>query len=253
MFRRLLHRARSAPATWVHRLPSQCAVCHSWPSQPLCEACIARFAQPVARCQTCAIALPPLPSPPALHTDARQCGRCLREPPPLRACLAAVSYGYPWAQVLAQFKFQARPGWAHGLATLMRSTPWVDPALDQADWVVPLPLSPERLRNRGFNQSLQLARALAPARAHAGLLLRVRDTPAQHALPRAQRLANVRGAFAAEPLAAALLRDARVVLVDDIMTTGATLFAAALALRDAGAAQVTGLVVARTEAPAPSG
>lgn len=253
MFHHLLHRARHAPAEWIRRLPSQCAVCHAWPSQPLCEACIARFAQPLPRCRTCAIALAPLPSEPVRSADRRQCGRCLREPPPLQACLAAVSYGYPWAQVLAQFKFRARPGWAHGLATLLHSTPWVDPALEQADWVVPLPLSPTRLRERGFNQSLQLARALAPARARSDLLLRVRDTPAQHALPRAQRLANVRGAFAAEPLATQQVQGAHIVVVDDIMTTGATLFAAARALRDAGAAQVTGLVVARTEASAPAG
>ncbi len=253
MFLRLLHRARSAPAAWPGRLPGQCAVCHSWPSQPLCEACIARFAQPVPRCSTCAIALAPTPSEPAISTDTRQCGRCLLEPPPLHACRAAVSYGYPWAQVLAQFKFQAQPGWAHSLATLLRSTPWVDPALEQADWVVPMPLSGERLRSRGFNQSLQLTRALAPARTRADVLLRLRDTPTQHALPRAERLRNVQGAFAVDPLVAAQVRDARVVLVDDIMTTGATLFAAARALRDAGAAQVTGVVVARTEAPAPPG
>ena len=113
-----------------------------------------------------------------------------------------------------------------------------------------MPLAPARLRERGFNQSLELARRLAPDKTDPGLLLRVRDTPAQHGLARAQRLLNLQGAFAVEPLRAASLRGRRVVLVDDIMTSGASLFAAAQVLRAAGAAHLTGLVLARTEAPA---
>lgn len=225
------------------RLPSQCAVCRAWPAEPLCNGCVTRFAQPVPRCRTCAIALPAR----AAVGDTPQCGRCITEPPPLDACLAAVRYGYPWADVLTQFKFQGQPGWAASLATLVRSTPWVEPALDAADAVVPLPLSPQRLRARGFNQSLLLAGALSPAKTDAHLLLRLTDTPPQHALPRAERLRNLRGAFAVEPLRAAELAGKRVVLVDDVMTTGATLFTAAAALKVAGAAHVTGLVLARTE------
>jgi len=219
------------------RLPARCTVCHAWPSQVVCNACVARFAQPVPRCATCALPVP---------AGVQQCGACLKEPPPLDACLAAVAYDWPWADCVTQFKFGAQPGWAGALATVMRSTPWVEPALEQADLVVPMPLARERLAERGYNQALLLARHLAPDKTDATLLLRTRHTAAQSALTRAERLRNVQGAFAVEPLRAHELRGRRVVLVDDVMTTGASLRAAASALRLAGAAHITALVFART-------
>jgi predicted amidophosphoribosyltransferase len=93
-----------------------------------------------------------------------------------------------------------------------------------------------------------LARQLSPHKADAHLLLRTRDTPSQRTLPRAERLANLVGAFAVEPLRAAQLRGKKVVLIDDVMTSGASLHTAARVLREAGAAQVSALVLARTEA-----
>ena len=167
-------------------------------------------------------------------------------PPPLARCVAAVDYGYPWANALSDFKFRSDPGWASTLALLLRSTPWAEPVLDGADLVLPLPLSRQRLRQRGFNQALLLARQLAPDKTDATLLLRLRDTPAQSSLARAQRLENLHGAFAIEPLRAHRVSGQRVVLIDDVMTTGATLHAAAGVLHRAGAAQVSALVVART-------
>ncbi|MGE0497709.1 MAG: ComF family protein [Ramlibacter sp.] len=231
MFRALIARAEAA-------IPGQCAVCQAWPSRPLCESCVARFAQPVPRCATCAE-----PVAAGLH----RCGPCVAAPPPLDACLAAVAYAYPWSHCIADFKFRGQAGWARAFATLLRSTPWAEPALETSDLVLPMPLSRERLRERGFNQALLLARRLAPAKTDATLLLRVRDTPPQRALDRAARQRNVRDAFAVEPLRAAQLRDRRVVLVDDVMTSGASLHAAARALRGAGAAHVTALVLARTD------
>ncbi|MGA8393023.1 MAG: phosphoribosyltransferase family protein, partial [Burkholderiaceae bacterium] len=88
---------------------------------------------------------------------------------------------------------------------------------------------------------------LAPGQTDASLLLRTRHTPAQSALNRSERLRNVQGAFAVEPLRAHELQGQRVVLVDDVMTSGASLHAAALTVRQAGAAHVTALVFARTE------
>ena len=126
--------------------------------------------------------------------------------------------------------------------------------LDAQDWLLPLPLSAERLQTRGFNQAWELASALARqsstrARADTRLLLRLKHTRAQSQLGREARLANVRGAFQVDPLRSGELAGRRVVLVDDVMTSGASLFAAAQALRDAGAAHITALVLART-APA---
>jgi ComF family protein len=219
-------------------LPGQCAVCHAWPAQPLCEACVARFAQPQPRCRRCAI-------PVAAGID--QCGRCLGAPPPLHACHAAVSYEFPWSALIANYKFNGQAGWVRGFATLMRSAPWVEPALEEADVVVPMPLSAQRLAERGFNQALLLARALAAHKTDARLLLRVRHTKSQAALDRKERLGNVKGAFAVDPLRAPQLRGKHVAVVDDVMTSGASLFTAAEALRQAGATRVTALVLARTD------
>lgn len=220
-------------------LPSRCAICQSWPQSPLCEACISRFAQPQPRCPCCAL---PLPQP------ARRCGACLKTPPPLDLCLTATAYAWPWVDLIARYKFQQEPGWAEPLATLMLSTPLAEDALDEADWVLPIPLSVQRLAERGYNQSWLLARQLSPQKADARLLLRTRDTPSQRTLPRTERLANLVGAFAVEPLRAAQVRGKKVVLIDDVMTSGASLHTAARMLREAGAAQVSALVLARTEA-----
>mgnify|MGYP000556564309 CR=1 FL=1 len=231
MFRALIDRA-------VHALPSQCAVCHAWPAQPICHACVTRFAQPQARCATCALPVP---------EGVLRCGACLKHPPPLDACLAAVTYSYPWSTLITRYKFGDHPGWARTLADLLRSMPWVEPALDAADLLLPMPLSRQRLQTRGYNQALEIARHLDPVKTQAELLLRLRDTAPQSALPRAARLRNVKHAFAVEPLRQAELQGQRVLLLDDVMTSGASLFAAAQALRQAGAAHITGLVVARTE------
>ncbi len=224
-------------AALAQRVPSQCAVCHAWPAERICGACVERFTPLVARCRTCAVPVP---------QGVAQCGHCLRHPPPIDECLAAVDYGYPWADLLAEFKFQGDPGWAAPLAERMRAAPGVPEALAAADWLLPIPLSDERLRERGFNQSLLLARQLDARRTRGDWLLRLRATETQSSLTRDQRLRNLRGAFALEPLAAAQIAGRRVLLVDDVMTTGATLQAAAAVLREAGAARITALVLART-------
>ena len=158
MFRALLEGFAAA-------MPGQCAVCRAWPAEPVCEACVARFAQPQTRCRRCAL---------PVAAGVTECGRCLQSPPPLDACHAALAYEYPWSALIAQYKFGGQAGWARSFATLMRSAPWVEPALDQCDWVLPMPLSGQRLTERGFNQALLLARALAPHKTEAGLLLRMR-------------------------------------------------------------------------------
>jgi ComF family protein len=177
------------------------------------------------------------------------CGACLREPPPLDACFAAVSYAYPWSTLVARFKFSGEPGWAESLAQRMALVPGVADEIRQADLVLPLPLAPRRLAERGFNQALLLARKLAPARTEARLLLRLRETGSQATLDRKARRLNVRHAFGVEPLRAAELHGRSVLLVDDVMTSGASLHAAADALRQAGARRVSALVLARTDEP----
>ena len=175
-----------------------------------------------------------------------QCGPCKALPPVFDLCLAAVPYQYPWSQLVVDFKFGGQAAWARSFATLMRSAPWVEPALDKADIVLPMPLSRQRLKERGFNQTLLLARALDSQKVRHDLLLRIKDTPAQSSLPRNERLLSVANAYALEPLHAPI-RDKHIVLIDDVMTTGATLNAAARVLRQAGATHITAVVFARTE------
>ena len=165
-------------------------------------------------------------------------------------CLAAVDYRWPWSMCVARWKFEGDVGLTRPLATLLQSTPGVRAALDAADLVLPMPMSEQRLAERGHNPALLLARRLAPRTTRAGLLLRTRDTPPQRSLPRAARLKNVRGAFQVDPLAAPSLAGRRVVLVDDVMTTGASVREAASVLSAAGAAHIAVLVLARTDEPA---
>ena len=237
-------------------LPSQCAVCFSWPAAPVCAACLARFAAwPSHRCRTCAVGLPVNLSAQGDASD--RCMDCLRLPPPLDRAFAAVAYGYPWSSLVARFKFGEQPGWAAFFADLLLAQAGAVDALDALssdDFLLPLPLSPERLAQRGYNQAWQLALALATSaqtagRADARMLLRVKHTRAQSQLPRNQRLHNVANAFAVETLRASALAGRRVVLVDDVMTSGASIFSAASALRQAGVKHITALVFARTEAP----
>lgn len=222
--------------------PSRCAVCQSWPSVPICDSCVASLAHLQARCRRCAL---PLAAP------ATICGQCVILPPPLDACYAAVPYAYPWSGLIAAFKFQQQAGWARHLSRLLRSVPWVEPTLEKADWVLPMPLSARRLQQRGYNQAWELAKHLLPRstrpKLRADFLLRLIDTPAQASLTLGARKRNVAGAFAVEPKHAPLLVGRHVVLVDDVMTSGASLYSAAQVLRAAGTASVTALALARTD------
>ena len=234
---RPLHRLFGAE--WRAALPSQCCVCHAWPAPTLCARCVTRFAPAQPRCERCALPVPP---------GVRVCGACLGTPPPVDQCLAALPYAWPWGEVIARFKFTAEPGLAAPLGALLRAAPGVAGVLAGADLVLPLPLSDERLAERGYNPAQLLAQQLAPAPpVRLDLLLRTRHTAPQHDLPRAERLRNVRGAYAVDPLRAAALAGRRVVLVDDVMTTGASLHEAARAVRSAGATHVAALALARTD------
>ena len=138
----------------------------------------------------------------------------MRQRPPLDSTLAAVPYAYPWSALITRYKFGEQHGWAGFFAGLLLKTPGVAQALDELDaqdWLIPLPLSAERLQTRGFNQAWELASALARqsrtrGQSDARLLLRLKHTRPQSQLRREARLANVRGAFQVDPLRARELR-----------------------------------------------
>jgi ComF family protein len=221
------------------RLPSLCAVCRGWGTQRVCDACIERFAVRSARCLRCALRAP---------EGVRLCGACLTDPPPFARTLAAVDYDHPWDGLITQFKFHGALDLAPALMQRLLSA-FEQGNMPSPTLLLPVPLSRERLRERGYNQAWELARRLGRAlhcEADARLLLRVKDTPHQLALPTDRRAGNVRAAFAVEPLRLAELRGRSVTLVDDVMTTGATVAELARVLLQAGAAEVSVWVVART-------
>lgn len=220
-------------------LVSQCEVCRQWAGAALCGDCIGRFCAPAARCGRCGLRLG-LPAP--------ACGECLRDTPPFEHTVCAADYSFPWDGLIAAFKFHGRAELAATLAqrllTAVRASANPLPQV-----VVPVPLAPARLAERGYNQAWELARRLAPvlgAAAKSGLLWRPADSAHQAGLDRAERRHNLRDAFMVDPRRRAELRGARVALVDDVMTTGATAREAASALLRGGAAAVDVWVVART-------
>ncbi|HET7795779.1 MAG TPA: phosphoribosyltransferase family protein [Rhizobacter sp.] len=182
----------------------------------------------------------------------RLCGACLTDPPSFDQALAAVDYAHPWSTLIPQFKFHETLDLAPALSALLADAQRRSGALPPP-LVLPVPLSPQRLRERGFNQAWEITRRLAHVlhlKADAGLLLRVKDSPHQLALPPEQRAANVRNAFAVEPLRLAELKGRAVAVVDDVMTTGATFGEIARVLKQAGASRVEAWALARTPRPA---
>lgn len=214
---------------------------------------MARFAQVKQRCKSCAIALPADVSM-GLRVNPDRCTDCIKQAPPIDSALAALDYAYPWSGLISRYKFGEHPGWAAFFAEILLKVPEVSQAfadLQSADLILPMPLSVERLQTRGFNQAWELAHALArqsgsKASSVTNMLLRVKNTRPQTELLRQERLANVKDAFLVDPLRVSALKGKRVILVDDVMTSGASLFTASMALRAAGAAHITGIVLAKT-------
>ncbi|TSE26132.1 Orotate phosphoribosyltransferase [Tepidimonas sediminis] len=240
--------ARGWRADWRARLPARCEVCGDWPHGPLCPPCRAELAPWVPRCPGCA-----LPHPDHVNL----CPTCQADPPPWRVVRARLDYAYPWDAWILRLKTAAGLGLADALAQLWLDDPTVERLLADADGWLPVPLAPVRLAQRGHNQAWSLMRALArrtrtpPARAQ--VLRRNPTAPVLHHLDAAGRRAHETDLFTLEPHALAWVRGRHLLVVDDVMTTGTTLRAASQALRQAGAASVAALVLARTPPPGAQG
>ena len=223
----------------TERLPSLCAVCRGWGTLRVCEACVERFAIQHARCPRCALRVP---------DGVRLCGACLNDPAPFAHALAALDYNHPWDGLITQFKFHGALDLAPALTRRLLAAFEVS-GTPAPTLLLPVPLSTERLRERGYNQAWELARRLGRALrcpTDPNLLLRIKDTPHQLAFPPEQRAGNVRAAFAVEPRRLAELRGRSVTIVDDVMTTGATVSEIARVLLQAGASKVGVWALART-------
>ncbi|WP_300845909.1 ComF family protein [Tepidimonas sp.] len=167
--------------------------------------------------------------------------------------MARVDFAHPWDAWIRALKSTARPGLSGALARLWLDDPAVPALLAGADVWLPIPLAADRLAARGYNQAWALMQALARLRVTPPALpqglQRAPGAPVLHHLDRRERLTRAPGLFHVAPAARSQVRGRRVLVIDDVMTTGATLRAAAYALLDAGATAVDALVVARTPPP----
>jgi ComF family protein len=231
----MLREAAAKFTQWI--FGGTCLLCRGAAAQGmLCSACNADLPRlDRALCPRCA-----LPS-----ADGAICGRCLAHPPRFDATVAALAYRFPTDVLVHALKFRGELALAALLGQLLAERIAPGPAVH---FVVPVPLATRRLRERGYNQALEIARHVARAtgtRLAHELCERARDTAAQTGLPWAERAGNLRGAFRC-PRA---LDGATVAVLDDVMTTGATLDEVAAALKGAGASRVVNWVVARTFPP----
>jgi ComF family protein len=205
---------------------AQCPECEGdiqWVASPLCTCCGKVFA--------------------SREGEDRLCGSCQKEPPPFSRARAAAVYDGPPAEAIKRFKFNRQ------IVYLPLMQAWLKPLAREmaahADLVVPVPLHSRRIMERGFNQALMLAQGLTELPVEKNLLIREHPTLPQIGLNPKQRLENVKGAFAVpQP---ARVKGKRVLLVDDLFTTGATARECTRVLKKAGAKQVEILTVARTK------
>lgn len=222
-------------------LPWHCLLCGAvgTPGLDLCADCAADMPRNTSCCLRCALPLP---------TAAACCGHCLRHPPAWNAAWAPFRYGWPLDRLETRYKFAGDLASGRVLAGLWQREPQPSlSALPQA--LLPVPLHHGRLRQRGFNQALELAKPLARAFGlplHAQALRRVRATQAQSELDAASRRRNVRHAFV---LAPGMRLPDHVAVVDDVMTTGATLAECVRVLKRSGVQRVDVWALARAPLP----
>ncbi len=232
-----IRRAASALSSALLDLlyPPRCAACGeglaSSAEEPFCPICRDAVEEVPGGCSCCG-----LPGP---HET---CGACLASAPAFVSCRAGGLFGGPLADAIHAFKYRDRPALARPLGRWLSGRV---PIAREA-WLVPVPLATRRRMSRGYDQAMLLARSVAAARSVRAVpqaLVRTRETAPQVGRSRAARLANVRGAFRAAPA----VRGREVVLVDDVVTTGATADACARALLAAGALSVSVVALARAE------
>lgn len=214
-------------------LPQDCVLCAGASGEPaVCAACEAELPLLAESCPCCA-----MPSP-----GAQRCGSCLKRAPHYDRTIALYRYEFPLDRLLQALKYHGRLALAAwfggGLARRLQTHP-------RPEVLIPVPLARSRLRERGFNQAVEIARPLSrllDLELDCRAVRRQRATLPQFDLPLEARARNIRGAFASGPSVAGK----RVAVLDDVMTSGATLDEVAATLKRAGAVEVENWVVART-------
>ncbi len=213
-------------------LQKNCLLCDTASNRDFCEPCYHSLPQlPADRCSNCLLPI----------TASRRCGACLAKPPAFTRAIAALRYAFPVDALIHALKYRTNLAITPVLAELLieqlaLSTP--------PDFIVPMPLHPARLKERGFNQAVEISRHIA--KQYQITLLydackRIRDTPSQTGLTWKARKKNIRNAFSCEMD----LSGKHIAVVDDVMTTGATLNELARVLRKCGAREISSWVIAR--------
>lgn len=245
------HLGRRCGAVWHQMMaaiqPMQCRLCDQATENSVCTACYAELPHQQHACAQCAVPFAKIDTMETTASDqAWICGECLAHPPPFAQVLTPFRYQTPLIQMISRFKYQGALSDGRLLGSWLGH--YVQVHSEPVDLIIPIPLHPNRLRQRGFNQSAELAHWVSRIMQvpwHADVLHRVKVGSEQQGLPRMARQHNMQGVFQVvkQPVATT------VALVDDVMTTGATVRAAARCLRKAGVSRVVVWVVARTPKP----
>ena len=230
---------------WLKNIQS-CLICDECTesAEAVCSACETQLPWLMEQCERCALPLP---------MDGLICGQCQKQPTAFHQVVAPWTYSFPVDTLISRFKHQARWPLGHLLARLLGQHlqhRFDNGELERPDCLLPVPMARKRLRERGFNQALMLARWLShaldsPFDEHA--LLRPHETVAQQDLDAKTRKRNLLNAFALAP--GIQVAGQHLALVDDVLTTGATAHSLARLLINAGARQVDVYCLARTPKP----
>ena len=216
-------------------LEADCVLCSATGTGEVCDDCAASLERAPTACPRCAAVLP----------IAQQCGRCITHPPTFDAATCVFTYRFPLERLVARYKYGGDVALGKWLALQLTHAVANEP---RPDLLVVPPLARDRMHRRGFNQALEIAKVVGrrlALRVDARAVRRIREDVAQASLARRERLANLRGAFRCD----GRLDGLDIAVVDDVMTTGATAEAMAIALKAAGAARVRIWAVARTPEP----
>ncbi len=211
--------------------PSSCALCGATgrPGLELCPACFSDLPWNRHPCPRCAAPLPP-------DSDTPLCGECIKRLPSWDEAKSPLSYSFPVDKLVQRFKFEGDLAVGRLLGTLLAD--YLAAGTEKPDCIVPVPLHPSRLKERGFNQAMELARPLSrrlKVQVRLDLCERVRATEVQSKLDAAERKKNLRDAFTVN----APVQGMHLALLDDVVTTGVTAEVLAQAFKEAGAARIS--------------
>lgn len=239
--RQILHKSWQASLTQL--LPCSCALCHAQNPDVICEQClITYFPRDICRCEQCGLSMPP-------GANTPRCGDCLQNPPAFDSTIVACDYEAPQDRLVLSLKFGHHLALAPVFAAMLRDAILRQSRQELPDWLCVVPLSQNRLTERGFNQALEIARPLAQ---HLGIPLqpqalhKTRETAKQSSLAPDARMRNVKNAFIPDDHLLQAIKGRHIGIVDDVITTGMTLHEIATMLKRFGARKVSNYVFART-------